>query len=702
MGRLANRQIRLKADRQAPSVARAVIQDVLSETDLTDLCDDAVLLTTELTTNAVLHAGTDIELKIDVGEAGLRVSVCDGRRGELPVVDIMNMLAHPLSAGGRGLSLVDQIADAWGTTHDKSGKSVWFELTRRALDVADFPDSAILDSANLDSANPQRATSVGPRVPSRPGPGDFPPTVRWHVPPGDTRTDDRTTRVLRQLVALAGVKGARLRVDRADGYGEQTLAWCGDPEAGDERLQVAVPLGQPWRGELSVYAFEGWPLGGSLSHARQLAELCAGSIGLMLDNDRLRAADLRRRASLTFTVEASDLLAQSLDIELTTALIPRLIVPRLGEWCAVYRFDDDQLTLAAATHADEPATAALLAALDEPANRHVLRDAVNPGRHLTLSTACDGIAVPLTVRDRRLGVLAVGRPEGRRHDGEELAMIVDLAHRAGLAIDNARLHAERRRVADTLQQALLPPALPNVDGMRFAAEYIPAIGAAEVGGDFYDVLPLPDDRLMMVIGDVAGKGVAAATVTGLVRNVIRILAREGRSVPEILCRINETLLERGGGRFATLAVAVVRPDGPGLDVRLCLAGHDRPVLVRTDGGTEAIGECGTALGLLNTIRTREVSASVAPGDTLVFFTDGVTERRRGADFFGIDRVHAALAPLAGHDADIVVARLRAATLGFSAEPPRDDIAILALRNEHAVVRPGVHPVTPAAAQPARP
>jgi serine phosphatase RsbU (regulator of sigma subunit) len=411
----------------------------------------------------------------------------------------------------------------------------------------------------------------------------------------------------------------------------------------------------------------------------------------MVDNDRLRAADLRRRAEVAFITGASDLLAQSLEIDLTTALVPRLFVPRLGEWCAVLRcIDGGPPEVVAATHAQEAQTNAVRRALDVGPNKRVLADAFTPGQHSTLSTGLDGVAVPLIVRGQRLGVLAVGRPRGRRHDADELAVIVDLARRTALALDNAQLHEERRAATDTLRQALLPPALPYVEGVRFAAEYIPAIGTVDVGGDFYDVLEMPDGRWLMVLGDVSGKGAAAAAVTGLVRNVLRVLVREGRPVPEILARINEELAEQGAGRFATLAVAAVDPSGPNVAARLYLAGHERPILVRTTGETEAVGDNGSALGLLPAITVSAVDVSMAPGDTLVFFTDGVTERRNGDELFGLGRTHEVLAPLAGHDADIVAARLRAATIAFSPETPRDDIAILTMRNDSRPATRGSH------------
>lgn len=114
---------------------------------------------------------------------------------------------------------------------------------------------------------------------------------------------------------------------------------------------------------------------------------------------------------------------------------------------------------------------------------------------------------------------------------------------------------------------------------------------------------------------------------------------------------------------------------------LYLAGHDQPVLVHADGRTSLVGRCGTALGLLDTLSSPRARIPLGPGDTLIFYTDGVTERRRGVELFGVDRLRREAAALAGFPAEVVAARLRAATLNFSTDPPRDDIAIFALRND---------------------
>jgi serine phosphatase RsbU (regulator of sigma subunit) len=412
-----------------------------------------------------------------------------------------------------------------------------------------------------------------------------------------------------------------------------------------------------------------------------LVTLAVERIGLLLENHRLRRADLARRGWLMFLAEAGDLLAQSLDVQLTLALIPRLVVPRLGLWCAVHVVDDDgELRLAASTHSDESTVPKLLDHLD--AARPLLLEALGLEAALPLAAPADGIAVALVARGQRLGTIAVGRDPESRQGPDEIAAIEDFARRAAVAIDNNRIYAERRAVATELQRSLLPPELPRIDGIDLGAEYVPAGEAVDVGGDFYDIVSLPDGRWLVVIGDVSGKGVQAAIVTGLVRDVTRSLVRDGRPVADTLARLNETLVERGGGRFCTLALAVLsrRPDGC-VDVALHLAGHDQTVLVHPDGRTRLVGRCGTALGLLPVVKSPVEQVVLAPGDMLIFSTDGVTERRHRGTLFGIDRLRNEASTLAGFPAEVVAARLRTAAVAFSPEPPRDDIAVLTVRIE---------------------
>jgi phosphoserine phosphatase RsbU/P len=670
------RRIRLPADSRTPAAARALVRAALIEADLSVLIDEALLLTTELSTNGVQHAGTDIDLEIIATEGGVTVTVTDYGTGRAAVSPSPT---GELLERGRGLLLVDHFAASWGTTHNAKSKVVWFRLVPPGLADPDEPQRPVAGT-DQDVAPPE-----GPQVAGGPHAEALAALARVDLPTSDSGNLALLANLLLlRLCATVGATGGAVRLDQADGRGMLTYAEYGlvFPE---ERatLRAALTVSWPWRGELILTT----PTAPA-PFAAPLVEMTAERLGLSLENDRLRRTDLRRQSWLTFLAEASELLAQSLDVELTLALIPRLVVPRLGRWAAIYGLDGwNEPVYAAAAHTDEAALPMLLADLSQagPDSAPVrLREAVRAGVQVPLPAPVEGIAVPLTARGIRLGVLAVGRHPDRRQDPEEIAIVEGIAHRAGLALDNARIHAERRRVAQTLQQSLLPPVLPTLPGVGLGAEYVPTVGDADVGGDFYDVVPMPDGRWLLVIGDVSGKGVQAATVTGLVRDVIRVLVRDGRPLPELLSRVNETLVDRGGGRYCTLAMAALTP-GPDQRLRLALhlAGHDRPVLVGRGGGVSFVGTPGTALGLLERVQTPSVPVSLEPGDTLVFYTDGVTERRRGGELFGVDRLRACAAELSGHSPDVVAARLRATALAFSAEPPRDDIAILALRNELA-------------------
>ncbi|TDC82047.1 stage II sporulation protein E [Micromonospora sp. KC606] len=670
------RRIRLPADRRTPAAARALVRSVLTEADLDDLLNEALLLTTELSTNAVEHARTELDIEVVADPIGLTVTVTDFAAGPVDemVVGIRNHTDDigEVSERGRGLLLVDHFASRWGTTYLPTGKGVWFRLDR--------------------SGGTQAETAVREHVPTRAGEGTATAssapsaaamselTQTSPDPYAEDPLPDFAADLLTRVAEMVGAAGGVVRLDRGDGQGTQVLARYGrQPRPGNRLLQVPLAVHRPYAGELELDAAPS-------AYARPLAVLAAERLSLHLENDRLRRADLRRQAWLTFLAEASELLAQSLDVELTMALIPQLVVPRLGQWCAVHTTDEwGRLRLAASSHADESVLPQLHKVLQEIGPDSVqarLREASRSATQVPLGSPMEGFAVPLIARGQRLGTLAVGRHVRHRHDPDEVAVLEDVARRAALAIENARIHAERRRVAQTLQQSLLPPGLPVVEGIGFAAEYVPTGDDAEVGGDFYDVVPLPDGRWLVVIGDVSGKGIQAAAVTGLVRDVIRVLIGDGKPLPEVLSRLNETLVERGGGRYCTLALAAVGPAGRGqLDVSLHLAGHDRPVLLRGTGGASFVGIGGTALGLLDSITSPTAEIPLAPGDALVFYTDGVTERRRGRELFGVDRLRDAAAPLAGYSADVVAARLRATAINFSVETPRDDIAILVLRND---------------------
>lgn len=713
-GQRVVRRVRLPADRRTPAAARAVVRSVLDDAELAELLDAALLLTTELSTNAVVHAGTDLELEAVADPSGLTVTVIDDAKGMVTRSDVPAAAAAELRGSngqrpgsevadrGRGLLLVDHFAHRWGTTHFRGGKGVWFRLNRPG--AADGPDRAAASDPAMAGGG---RGADGDQVTDPPS-----LTALLAISPdpyADEPGADFAAALLSRLVDLTGASGGVVRCDLGEGAGATVLARYGRaPKPGSPTVRVPLALGGAASGELELDTAVS-------EYVRPLAALAAERLTLALENDRLRRADRRRQTWLTFLAEASELLAQSLDVELTLALIPQLVVPRLGQWSAVHTTDAwGRLELETAAHADENLLPQLYDLLRETGPDSVgarLPEALRARGKVPLPSPTEGFAVPLIARGQLIGTLSVGRHAHRRHEPDEVAVLQDVARRAALAVDNARIHAERRNVALTLQKSLLPPQLPAVPGIGFGAAYVPTGDTAEVGGDFYDVVPLRDDRWLLVIGDVSGKGVQAATVTGLVREVIRALVRGGRPLLEIIDRINETLVERGRGRFCTLALASVeRVPAPGpatgpavglavgpvppaaavgpvppaaLAVTLHLAGHEAPVLLRADGRASQVGACGTALGLLDSVSCPAETVWLHPNDSLIFFTDGVTERRRGRELFGTQRLRDATTSLAGYSAELIAARLRTATIGFSAEQPRDDIAVLVVRNELA-------------------
>jgi phosphoserine phosphatase RsbU/P len=695
------RRLRLPPADTSPAAARAAVAAILDESALDALRPEALLLTSELVTNGVIHARTEIEVEITADVDGVRVAVTDfaGPDPSLVVAEVtsgreptsrLSRLddAQP-AEGGRGLLLVSRFASRWGTTHEPGGRQVWFQLDKSPAAAPPWPTVEAAAPPTIEEAI---GTVLGGATESVGQPTSAPHAL---------------TDLVNRLGRALGAATATVTVDRADGRGSQTLAryLSGSPLAADGRaVRVPLPLSRPWSGEFSATGARG-------RFAEPLAGLTAGQLGLLVENQRLHEAHSEGRGWLLFLAHAGELLAQSMNVDLTVALIPRLVVPRLGLWCAVHLTNEyGELGLAAMTHADETAVTTLSKELDGHAD--ALDAALTADGFVPVEASQGGMAYPLTVREETLGTLTAGRPPGRHHTSEELAIIEDLARRAAVAIENARVHDTRSRIAATLQRSLLPPDLPRIDGLEVAAQYVPAGDGLDVGGDFYDLVPLPGQGWLLVVGDVSGKGAGAAAVTGLVREVLHTLAADHHQPAETLARLNATLVERGGGYFCTLALAFLRVAdptaadlvaadlvsgglGPGgltdglttadlatpvvFDLSLHLAGHDQPVLLRANGATSMVGACGTALGLLNHITVPRTTIRLRRGDSLIFYTDGVTERRKGGRLYGHKRLRSEISTLVGSPASVLATRLRRSVLAFSPQPPKDDIAIVALR-----------------------
>jgi sigma-B regulation protein RsbU (phosphoserine phosphatase) len=238
--------------------------------------------------------------------------------------------------------------------------------------------------------------------------------------------------------------------------------------------------------------------------------------------------------------------------------------------------------------------------------------------------------------------------------------------------------ARARQLAHTLQQTLIPPAPPLVPGLDVAAAYRPAGVGDEVGGDFYDVFEIGPDDWVMLIGDVCGKGVDAAIVTALARYTLRGATVRSPEPQQALSALNRELLRQRDGRFCTVGLLRMRRVGGAWTATIGCGGHPLPILLRGTAAPATVGEPGTIIGVLDEPEFVDVPLTLRPGETLLLYTDGVTEGRRGRAFYGEERLLAIAAGSNESAKDLVDAVLED-VLRFQQDEPRDDIALVAVR-----------------------
>jgi PAS domain S-box-containing protein len=295
--------------------------------------------------------------------------------------------------------------------------------------------------------------------------------------------------------------------------------------------------------------------------------------------------------------------------------------------------------------------------------------------------------VPLAVPGRVLGAIALSFFAPRTLTEADRSFVVALADQAAQALDRARLYEQRAYVATTLQTGLLPESLATAPGLEVAVRYHSIADGGEVGGDFYDFFDVADDRWIAAVGDVAGKGSAAAVLTGLARHTLRAIATRGEPPAAMLGFVNEALRRQSGpAAFCTVACATVQRTDSGFGLVLASGGHPYPLLARSGGDrVEEVVVRGTLLGVEPDPPLEEVALELRPGDTLLLRTDGV-EDARGPDGerFGEERVVAALAATAGGSAEAVAAEIDATVARHEGGRLRDDRAILVLRVTPAV------------------
>jgi GAF domain-containing protein len=474
------------------------------------------------------------------------------------------------------------------------------------------------------------------------------------------------------------------------------------PDMGDrgDRSIVSMPLQSSHRtiGAI-VLAFPGARVldATELEFFDVLADTCAQAV----ERIEAKAVADRQSAKLAFLADASVALASSLDYEATLRNVAQLAVPRFADWAACDLVDDGVLRRLAVAHVDpekvrfaqelaeryppdpDAPTGAYavmrtgrselvpevtdemieMVAVDEEQKRII--------RELRLRSA---VTVPLIARERVLGVFTwVAAESGRLYTEEDLVFAEDVAKRAAIAIDNAELHSQTLAAAAQLQSAVLPDTMPDLPGWEIASFYRPS-GRTEVGGDFYDAIPLADGSVALFVGDVMGRGVDAAAAMAQMRAAVRAYAAINPEPDSVMHRFDRMFSLFPTQQLVTLTYLVVNADRN--ELVYANAGHPPPVLLRADGSTEELPLAdGPPLGTFVQERV-QTAVPFGEGDTVLMFTDGLIERRDEDISTGQQRVLSELVHLAGPDLAAALTDLG----GSLPDPSRDDdVAALAVR-----------------------
>ena len=426
-----------------------------------------------------------------------------------------------------------------------------------------------------------------------------------------------------------------------------------------------------------------------------LADSCAQAL------ERIRAQNdaAVQGSRARFLADASAELANSLDYEMTLRNVAKMAIPEFADWSGVDLLEDGRIHRLAVEHFD-PAKIDFVLEIERryPSDRdtgegawaaiasgesvlipevpdELLVQAAKDDEHLRLARMLQlrsALIVPLIARDRVLGAISwVMAESGRRYTEEDVKFAEELARRAAVAIDNSQLHSQTRMAADQLQHAVLPVLPPFVPGWELASFYAPA-GRTEIGGDFYDAVPLGDGRLAIFVGDVMGRGVQAAAAMAQMRSTLRAYVAVDPTPDTVLAKTDQLFTTYEMSQLVTLVYLVLTPDS----VTLVNAGHPPPLLLGADGSATALPLAdGPPLGAMTAVR-RSTSVPFRPGDTLVAFTDGLVERRGEDIDTGLARLLEHLPSLGAGPLPDALADLVDEVRDHSRD---DDVAALAVR-----------------------
>jgi len=415
----------------------------------------------------------------------------------------------------------------------------------------------------------------------------------------------------------------------------------------------------------------------------------------------------QKRAELgqRLLARAGAALSSSVHYQSTLQDVADLAVPELADWCSVSMPEHQGLLSSVAVAHSDPDKVAFARSYgeryptrvtDPQGAAQVLRDGASQlvadipdelleqavpdpeQRALLRSIGMRSvIIVPMVpASGRPIGVITFVHAEsGRAFTEADLELCEELGRRAGIAVENARLYTERTLIAHTLQRALLPPGLPEIPGFSLSTLYRPAGEENWVGGDFYDAFKVRDGWVT-VVGDVAGRGAQAASLTAFTRHVFRTAAQLHDDPLDAVPFLNRQLYDRPGQALCTMCCVHLRERGADAEAAIVCAGHPLPYAVRQAAEPQGVGAWGPMLGAWPQGEWRRTTTTLAPGDVLVLYTDGVTDATSGSERFGDERLRAAIAE--SRDAEDALRRIADGLADFETGEQADDTAALAI------------------------
>jgi PAS domain S-box-containing protein len=491
----------------------------------------------------------------------------------------------------------------------------------------------------------------------------------------------------------------------------------GLPEVDERAIAAAINDGQSWEGTFDVRRKDGETITVRVmdSPLYDAEGTLTGVVSAAMDAWRERATEQQlfeqtRTATINqFLTDIGTAIASSADYEEALSELGRSCVPFLADLCLIDVAEGSQVRRVVATHR-LPSQRDLVEALGrryspDPSGVHPAVSALRSGQvaiapHMSdeflRATTRDSehyaivkqlnfqsyMTVPLVARGRTLGALTlISCDPARRFAEPDLKVAQEVAWRASLMLDNARLLSESTHVAQVLQASLLPPSLPSIPGMEVAARYVAFGAGVEVGGDFYDIFRAGYGGWVFVLGDVCGRGPEAAVVTGLIRHTLRTAVHEVRQPGQLLAVTNQVLLADSDDPqlFTTLLCGILRPMAGAARISLANAGHPSPIVLRANGSVEVPRSGDLIIGAFEGQQWKNRTLVLGEGDLLVAYTDGITEARRDGDFFGEERLIQVVQSARGASTEEIADRVIDAVRAFAGDEPSDDLALIALR-----------------------